>query len=59
MSISDPDLARAEALGRLAARDGQSLSDNPFPPDRRVERARWAMAHAGVTAQQPETTDKS
>jgi hypothetical protein len=50
MSVTDKQLARAEALGRLAARDGQGLADNPYPARQQVERSRWARAHAGVTA---------
>lgn len=54
MSTSDADLARAEALGRLAARGGQTLSGNPYHEGQPVERARWALGHAGVTATQPD-----
>lgn len=43
---------RAEALGRMAAREGMSLSANPYRRDQRVERARWARGHAAATAEQ-------
>jgi hypothetical protein len=49
---TDEEIARAEALGELTARDGGTISDNPWPWDcslsDRVLRMRWAMAFAGA-----------
>lgn len=64
MTATDQDIARAQALGRLAADDGLTLADNPYTvgddPATRVLRGRWAAAFAdagGVTVEngdQPE-----
>lgn len=41
---TDADFARAEALGRAAARAGQPVDSCPYPPDARVLRMRWVLA---------------
>lgn len=44
--MSDEDVARAEALGRAAARAGQPMSVNPYPREQRGLRWAWAKAYA-------------
>lgn len=41
---TDTDVARAEALGRLAARAGQQVTACPYPTGARVLRMRWVLA---------------
>lgn len=46
---SDTEIARAQALGRLAGKAGAPLVC-PYPHDRRMLRARWALAYAEARA---------
>lgn len=50
--MSDQDIARAQALGRAAARAGLPVTSCPYPwdgsPADRVLRMRWALAYAGA-----------
>lgn len=49
MSVTDADVARAEALARAAARAGQDTDACPYPregADNRVLRLRWLLAYA-------------
>ena len=41
----DRDIARAQALGRLAAATQAGLEANPYPLNQRGLRLRWAMAY--------------
>lgn len=52
MSGDGREKARAQALGRLAARDGQPVTVCPFTKDQRVLRIRWLLAHAEESAKQ-------
>lgn len=57
MSTSAADIARAEALGRLAASTGQGINTCPYPkttPAGRVLALRWTRAY---TAALPLTPD--
>ena len=49
---SEQDIARAQALGRLAGRVQRPVEINPYGRDERVLRARWARASAGTPAAQ-------
>jgi hypothetical protein len=55
VSVSDRDLARAEALGRLAARGGKSVRTCPYEangdPDQRILAARFVRAYIGAGGQ--------
>lgn len=42
---SDRDIARAQALGRLAGRAQRPVETNPYGRDERVLRARWVCAY--------------
>lgn len=42
---SDRDIARAQALGRLAGRAQRPVETNPYRRDERVLRARWVCAY--------------
>jgi hypothetical protein len=43
---SERDIARAQALGRLAGRAQRPVETNPYRADERVLRARWVLAYA-------------
>lgn len=47
-NVSDRDIARAQALGRAAARAQRPTTTNPYGRDQRVLRMRWVMAYAGA-----------
>lgn len=40
----DQDIARAQAMGRLAARARQSVEDCPYAREERVLRITWGLA---------------
>lgn len=42
---SERDIARAQALGRLAGREQRPVESNPYGRDERVLRARWVCAY--------------
>lgn len=48
LQTTDPDIARAQALGRLAAREGRPVSTCPYGDDQRALRMRWVLAYAGA-----------
>jgi hypothetical protein len=43
---SERDIARAQALGRLAGWAQRPVESNPYSRDERVLRARWVLAYA-------------
>jgi hypothetical protein len=47
-SVSDQDIARAQALGRLAARARLPISKCPYPRTARVLRMRYVLAYTGA-----------
>lgn len=42
---TDRDIARAQTMGRLAAKDGLPITSCPYDRTQRVERARWVLAY--------------
>lgn len=51
MNPTDTQIARAQALGRAAGRDGLPLTSCPYTKAEPVLRVRWGLAHAGAQAQ--------
>lgn len=45
---SERDIARAQALGRLAGRAQRPVETNPYGREERVLRARWLLAYVGA-----------
>lgn len=43
---TDAEIARAQALGRLAGREQASITTCPYPRTDRVLRLRWVLAYA-------------
>lgn len=46
MTVSDAQIARAQALGRQAGKAGVRVDSCPYGPGEPVLRMRWLLAHA-------------